>query len=438
MSVGDSVGLLLRSGLGSVVALYGVLGRGATAVPLNPALRADEVARCLEPCRPRLVVCEPDVAGVLAGRLSGVVAVDALAVSTRRGPHADPPVDPDRTAFYLFSTGSTGRPKRVSRSHRMMVAEADQYQAAVGLGPQDVIAGVAPVFHSYGLCCVMLSAVRSGARAVLYREFQPETVMASVTRERATVFTGSPFHYSLMSMLSRRPGVDLSSLRWCVSCGASAPAAVVSRFRAVFGLSVRQLYGASEVGSVAFNRSQDPIATAASVGTPLPGVRVRIVSPDGGDLAAGETGEIAVSSAAGSTRYEDLPEVSAQAFRDGWFFSGDLGHLDAEGALHVTGRTKLLINVAGNKVDPLEVEGVLEQHPGVLEAAVVGLPGAHGLEVVKAAVVPRSATRLDAEELRAFCAERLIGYKVPRVVEVRASLPRSPTGKLLRKDLLDD
>jgi long-chain acyl-CoA synthetase len=201
---------------------------------------------------------------------------------------------------------------------------------------------------------------------------------------------------------------------------------------------VRQLYGASEVGSVAFNRSEEPAATAASVGTPLPGVRVRVVIPDGSDAAAGETGEIAVSSAAGSTCYDDLPEASRRAFRDGWFYPGDIGHLDERGALHVTGRTKLLINVGGNKVDPLEVEAVLEEHADVFEAAVVGLPGPHGLEVVKAAVVPRPGKVVDAEELRAFCAQRLIGYKVPRVVEPRASLPRSPTGKLLRKDLLDD
>jgi long-chain acyl-CoA synthetase len=262
--------------------------------------------------------------------------------------------------------------------------------------------------------------------------------MASVTRERATVLTASPFHYSLISMLSHRPGLDLSSLRWCISCGASAPAAVVDKFHAAFGLHVRQLYGASEVGSIAFNRSEEPAAMAASVGTPLPGVRVRVVKPDGSDAVPGDTGEIAVSSAAGSTCYDDLPEASRRAFRDGWFYSGDLGHLDERGALHVTGRTKLLINVGGNKVDPLEVEAVLEEHADVFEAAVVGLPGPHGLEVVKAAVVPRPGKLVDAEELRAFCAQRLIGYKVPRVVELRASLPRSPTGKLLRKDLLDD
>ncbi|HEY3174749.1 MAG TPA: AMP-binding protein [Candidatus Polarisedimenticolia bacterium] len=439
VGTGDVVGLQLQRGIRTVVSIYGVLGAGGTAVPLNPGLRPGEVDRMLSACSPRLVLCEKELAGGLAAFFPHVAPIEEMMMEGEQ-PRSipDPPADPDRPAFYLFSTGSTGRPKRVRRTHAMMSAEADQYQRAVQLGPEDIIMGVPPIFHSYGLCCVMLSCIRSGARARLFKEFQPETVMRWITRERASVLPGSPFHYSIMAGLTRRPGVDLSSLRWCLSCGAAAPEAVLTKFRDRFGLSVRQLYGASEVGSATLNVSDDPLLSALSVGTALPGVKVKVLTPEGGDAPCGQVGEVAVRSPAGAGRYEDLSEQSAESFRDGWFLSGDLGRLDSDGLLYITGRVKLHINSGGNKVDPLEVESVLEEHPAVAEAAVVGVPASHGLEIVKAAVVLKPGRHVEAEDLRAFCAERLIGYKVPRVVELRSELPRSPTGKLLRKDLLDE
>ena len=439
VGTGDVVGLQLHRGLKTVIAIYGVLGVGATAVPLNPGLRSGEVARTLGACSPRLVLCEKDLAGGLAHLFTHVVPIDEMLIEgacSRSIPQ--PPADPDRPAFYLFSTGSTGRPKRVRRTHAMMSAEADQYQRAMRFGPDDIILGVPPIFHSYGLCCVMLSAIRSGARARLFHEFQPETVMKWITRERATVLPGSPFHYSIMAGLTRRPDIDLSSLRWCLSCGAAAPEAVMTKFRNQFGLSIRQLYGATEVGSITLNCSDDPVASALSVGTTLPGVEVRIMTPEGAEAPCGQIGEVAVSSPAGAGCYEDFPELSARSFREGWFFSGDLGRLDAAGSLYITGRIKLHINSGGNKVDPQEVESVIEEHPAVAEAAVVGVPASHGLEVVKAAVVLKPGRQVEVEDLRSFCAARLIGYKVPRIIEFRRELPRSPVGKLLRKDLLEE
>ncbi len=434
---GDNIGLLVRGGCRTAASIYGVLAAGATAVPLNPASKPGEVARALGPCRPKLALCEPDLAPLVEGLVPRVlVPQDALTGNDPGAAWKGRGQDGARPAFILFSTGSTGRPKRVVRTHAMMSAEADQYQAGVGLTREDRILGVAPLFHSYGICCVMLSCVRSGASARLFGEFQPDVVLAEATRLRATVLAGSPFHYSIMAQMRPRAGTDLSSIRWTVSCGAPAPAQVLERVRERFGLCVRQLYGASEVGSVSLNVEKDAVPAAMSVGTPLPGVRVRIVRDDGSEAAPGESGEVAVASPAGSARYEDLPEMSARAFRDGWFHSGDLGHLDINGLLYITGRVKLLINAGGNKVDPLEVEQVLEEHPAVREAAVVGMPAAHSLEVVKAVVVLKEPAL--AEELRSHCAERLSGYKVPRIVEFRDQLPRSPTGKLLRKDLLGD
>lgn len=435
---GDTVGLLARGGTRIAMLTYGILGAGAAVVPLNPAMKPGEMARALAPCRPRAVIGEDDLLPLVPPGAGSPLSADRLlspgaAVATIPGP----PADPDRAAFFLFSTGSTGLPKRLLRSHAMMLAEARQYQAGVRLTPEDRILGVAPLFHSYGICCVMLSAIESGASARLFPEFKPDLVLAAAAAERSTVLAGSPFHYSILAGMKRRTGADLSSLRWAISCGAPAPEGVLDRFREQFGVPIRQLYGASEVGSVTFNDASDPVPTQASNGRPLPGVEVTIVDERGEEAAPGSIGEVCVRSDAASRRYEDLEDLSRQCFRDGRFHSGDLGRLDASGNLYITGRVKLLINAGGNKVDPLEVEAILEEHPGVAEAAVVGVPAAHGLESVKAAVVLKPGASADAESLRSFCAERLLGYKVPRILEFRDELPRSPTGKLLRKDLLE-
>jgi long-chain acyl-CoA synthetase len=209
---------------------------------------------------------------------------------------------------------------------------------------------------------------------------------------------------------------------------------VARRFRAKYGVVVRQMYGATECSCATMNLEGDPEVLAESAGRPLPGVDVAVLREDGSRAISGEEGEIAVRGPAVAPRYEDLPEATASAFRDGWFRSGDLGRLDAGGHLWITGRIKLMINAAGNKVDPLEVERVLCEHPAIQEAAVVGVAGLHAVESVKAVIVARAP--LAEREIREHCRARLADYKVPRIIEFVEALPRSPTGKLLRKDLI--
>jgi len=433
---GETVGVLLPNGVCLATTFYGVLAAGAAAAPLPPGARVTEIRRALGPSTCAVVVCERRRQAELTPLFPRVLAVEDLHSGLEAGiPPTSPSPNLDATAFVLFSTGSTGQPKRLHRSHRMLLAEADQLHRAIRLGPGDRILGIPPLFHSYGICCVLLGVVRSGARAHLFAEFDPEAILARAARERATVIYGTPFHFSVLARLRRRAGSGLEALRWAVSCGAAAPANVIRGFHARFGIAIRQLYGASEVGSVTLNTADDPLLFEASAGTPLPGVEVRIVGAESEAPGGGAVGEIAVRSPAGSIRYEDLPEMTTACFRDGWFFSGDLGRIDASGNLYITGRAKLVINVGGNKIDPAEVEAVLEDHPAVAEAAVVGIAGDHGLEMVKTAIVLRSPA--GADEIQAHCAARLSSFKVPRIVEFRDSLPRSASGKLLRKDLLE-
>ncbi len=438
---GDRVAVLMRNGVGLARALCGVLARGAVAVPLHPGLRSDEIARCLGSCSPRLALVgdesPPEVRQALLGcgleerRIVRLGNLDGMPA----GPWTDPRPDPERAAFDLFSTGSTGRPKRVVRTHGMLAADAEAYRRAARLTPDDLVLGVAPLYHSYGISCVLTPALCSGAGAVLVGEFDAGTVLREISTRRCTIYPGSAFHFSLLGSAAPRAETDLTSLRLCFSCGMPLPRAIEARFRGRFGVPVRQMYGATECSSATMNLEGDIDDVVESAGRALPGIRVAVFTPEGRVAGPDEPGEVGVLGPAVARRYEDLPDLSERTFREGWFHSGDLGRMDGQGRLWITGRLKLMINVAGNKVDPLEVEEVLCSHHAVAEAAVLGVPGPHALEMIHAVIVQRG--EVTAEELLEFCAERLVPYKVPRVIRFVEALPRSPTGKLLRGALLD-
>jgi long-chain acyl-CoA synthetase len=406
---GDAVALVLGNDPAFVTAFFAITGLGAAVVPINPAFKAEERDFCLRACNVHEV-------------LSDASAIDRLIED-----HAPLPLEPrspDETFVYAFSSGSTGRPKRLARTHGQLWAEAHSYD---WIGPEDRLFCAIPLFHTYGMGCCLVASVRHGATLIFLDDPNPfvlrrERAMTLLERERATVFPGVPFNFR---HLADAPNdADLSSLRLCFSAGTALPRAAFDAFARRFGIGVRQLYGSTETGTLTANLDPDPEATFESVGKPVGSVRVRI-----------ESGEIAVSSPAATRGYSDMPELNEQVFQDGWFLTGDLGRLDDEGRLYVTGRKKLLIEVAGNKVDPIEVEDVVRLHPKVREAVVVGIRArAGGEEAVKAVVVPIDGCR--EREVIEFCQERLANFKVPHLVEFREEIPKSPLGKVLRKYLM--
>ena len=342
---------------------------------------------------------------------------------------------PDDPAVFQYSSGSTGRPKRVPRTHRHLRAEADGYAAAIGLTAEDKIFCTISLFHTYGMGCCLLAAVRSGATLVLFDDPNPFVLqrgraLALIERERATVFPGVPFTFR---MLAEAPeSADLSSLRQCFSAAAALPRSTFRAFHERFGVPVRELYGCTEAGCVTVNVDDDADGTVGSVGTPIEGVELRIADEAGEPVEEGRIGEVLIRSAAMASGYADAGELNADAFRDGWFRSGDRGRLDTHGRLFLTGRTKLLIDVRGDKVDPIEVEDVLAVHPKVAEVVVVGVDGeVAGEQRVKAVVVPGGDCQ--ERELIRYCRERLADYKVPSSVEFREEIPTGPGGKVLRE-----
>jgi long-chain acyl-CoA synthetase len=438
---GAPVALVLPNVPAFPIAFLAILRAGAVAVPLNPHFKEAELEFHFQECGVRAVITdetgEPACRSV-AQRLDPapelIVDLDALEGGTLP---AAPGADDD--AVYQYSSGSTGRPKRVPRTHAHLRAEADGYVGVTGLTTEDSIFCTIALFHTYGMGCCLLAAVRSGATLILFDNPNPFVLqraraLAQIERERATVFPGVPFNFR---MLAEAPeDADLSSLRLCYSAAAALPRATFKAFLDRFGVPVRELYGCTEAGCVTVNADPDPRGTIGSVGTPLDGVELRIVDEDGERLDDGRIGDVLIRSAAMTPGYADADTLNADAFRDGWFRSGDRGRIDEAGRLFLTGRTKRLIDVRGDKVDPVEVEDVLAVHPKVGEVVVVGVSSeVDGEELVKAVVVPSEDCQ--ERELIRYCRERLADYKVPSRVEFREEMPVGPGGKVLRKYLID-
>lgn len=448
---GDPVALLLGNDPAFVTAFLALAGLGAIVVPVNPGFKQQELEFTFASCGIRGVVSDERTAGVCERIVGGwpdpveVITTSAAhgqsltldALAARHEPARLPAREPDEVLVYQFSSGSTGRPKRVGRTHGNCVAEAETY-ATIGITERDRIFCTIPLFHTYGMGCCLFAAVRTGATLVLLEDPNPfllrrHRALELLEGEGATVFPGVPFNFRLLA--EAPASADLSALRMCFSAGTALPRASFDAFAEKFGVPVRQLYGCTEAGTLTANLDADPVETFESVGTPVGHVRVEVLDEDGEPAAVGEVGEVAVASPALTDGYAGMDELNAVAFRDGAFLTGDLGRLDEDGRLYITGRKKLLIEVGGYKVDPIEVEDVVIAHPKVREAIVVGVAGeVDGEEVVKAVVVP--GEDLDERELIAFCQERLANYKVPRTVELRDEIPRSPLGKVLRKYLI--
>ena len=342
-------------------------------------------------------------------------------------------------ALFQYSSGSTGRQKRVGRTHAQCVAEARLVSETLGLTPDDRVLCAVPLYHAYGFGDCFLAALGSGATLVIQPSPQPFAVKRAqmlelIERHGVTVLPLVPY---MAEMLAAAPGdAGLGRLRYCFTAGTALSPEIADAFAARFGVPLRQLYGCTESPSIAANLDDDPAATHASVGRPMQGVEVTIhpLEEPPAELPD-DVGEVSVLSPAAASGYYGDVRGDTSTFRDGRVFPGDLGRLDGDGRLTLVGRTRLFIDVHGRKVDPFEVEDLLGLHPAVAEAVVAGATGAPGTATsLKAVVVSRET--VSERELVHFCRERLALYKVPQVVEFLPEIPRSPLGKVLRKELV--
>jgi long-chain acyl-CoA synthetase len=440
---GQRVGLMMPNSAAYVAAFYGIARAGGVIAPLNVRYRTQELVYYLGDTHATAVIVPPALLAIVEEVTATLAAPPAILVvddeggcnvacaGTAEGRPAGGADSPP--LLHQYTSGSTGAPKRVIRTHAQLLFELERLARLFALDADDRLLGAAPFTHVNGLVRTMMTSTYVGATLHPVREFRRREVLDLVTRERITYFGAVPSLFVILADTPLRGDVDLRSLRTVFSASAPLLPADNRRFREKYGHWIRQLYGSTETGTISVNLSADVAGTLASVGRPLPDVRFDVVDDAGRPVAAGEEGEVRIASPGAITSYDGNPEASAAAFRDGWYWSGDLGRLAADGSLTLTGRKKLLINRGGFKVNPLEVEEAIASHAKVREVAVVGAPGPHGDDVVRCVIV--AAEPCTAEEIVAHCAARIADYKIPSRIEFRDALPKSETGKLLRHEL---
>ncbi|MFW0794393.1 AMP-binding protein [Gordonia sp. CPCC 205515] len=354
-----------------------------------------------------------------------------------------PTLAADDTAVLTYTSGTTGEPKGAMNTHGNLAFNAQTYREWTGLKPGEGILGVAPLFHITGLVGHVMLAMLARAPLTLAHRFSPDVTLDAI-RERKPVFTVAAI--TAFNALSAAPGAipdDFASLRILYSGGAPIAPAMGDRLEKIFGAYIHNIYGLTETSSpshgvpLGVRAPVDPTSGALSVGVPVFNTVVRVIDEQGDDVAVGEIGEFATSGPQVVKGYWNKPEKTAESLPGGELRTGDVGFMDADGWYYVVDRKKDMINASGYKVWPREVEDVLYTHPAVRESAVIGIPDEYRGETVKAYVSLQEGATATPEELVEFCKEQMAAYKYPRSVEIVEELPKTVTGKILRRELRD-
>jgi long-chain acyl-CoA synthetase len=442
---GDRVGIMLPNVPEFAALYYGVLCAGGVVVPMNPLLKAREVAYYVEDSAAMImfawhgVAAEAEAGAKLADAEAIVVEPTAFADLLRSATPANDVVErqPQDTAVILYTSGTTGQPKGAELTHanlgrNVKVVLSDLIQVR----PEDVIFGGLPLFHSFGQTCTLNTAVAAGACLTLLPRFDPTAALALIARDRVTVFAGVPTMYAALLNQADRAAYDLSTVRLCVSGGAAMPVEVMRGFEEAFGCIILEGYGLSETSPVASFNHPHAARKPGSIGTPISGVQMRVVDDAGQEVPLGDVGEIAIRGHNVMKGYWRRPEATAEAIEDGWFHTGDMARVDEDGYFFIVDRKKDLIIRGGYNVYPREIEEVLYEHPAVAEAAVIGLPHPELGEEVAAAVALKPSASATTEELRDHVKTQVAAYKYPRRVGIVDALPKGPTGKILKREIV--
>ncbi|MEU0149441.1 AMP-binding protein [Streptomyces sp. NPDC006288] len=475
---GDRVAIMLQNTPHFVLALLGAWKAGATVVPLNPMYKSGEVGHVLKDAEVSALICsdrawdsylrttaeaapsvrialtaceldlqsadDPRVLGFerlpapgaddLAHDLVSVARLGLPAPGGRELTAAD-------TALISYTSGTSGTPKGAMNSQGNIMVNAERQRAGHPIAEGSAYFALAPLFHITGMVCQLAACLANAGTLVLTYRFEVSVVLEAFAEHRPAYTVGPS---TAFMALAAHPGATrehFASFEVISSGGAPLPPALVEKFREDFGPYIRNGYGLTECTAPCASvppeheAPVDPSSGTLSVGVPGPDTLVRIIDENGDDVPFGEQGEIAVRGPQVVSGYWNLPEATGAAFPDGELRTGDIGFMDAAGWLYVVDRKKDMINASGFKVWPREVEDVLYTHPAVREAAVVGVPDAYRGETVRAYVSLRPGAEADAAELGAYCKERLAAYKYPRQVEILTELPKTASGKILRREL---
>ncbi len=454
---GDRVAILLPNIPQFVIAYYAVQRVGGVVVPINVLYRAEEIAYVLNDSEATaLFVYElfyPNAAEALpaAPSVTQVIFVGAgdapegttpwSALTDGSAPERAPvAIAPQDLATICYTSGTTGRSKGAMLTHRNFIANCEQCARIPGydIGPEDRMLLVLPLFHIYGMNVCMTAVLRAGGTIVLLPRFDATGVLEQIAKHRCTMLPGAPPMYVAWINHPDLTKYDLSSLRVAGSGAAALPVQVLETFRERTGVEISEGYGLTEASPASHSNAAGGVSKPGSIGPVIPGVEARLVDDNDNDVPPGAEGEILLRGDNIMIGYWRNPEATAEALRGGWFHTGDIATMDADGYYTIVDRKKDMINAGGFKVWPREVEEVLYRHPAVQEAAVVPMPDAYSGEKPIAFVSFKNGQSATADELTEYCRAHLATFKVPRQFEFRDELPKLPTGKVLRRVLRDD
>ena len=446
---GDRVAIVLPNGP-EMAAAFLCIAAGASTAPLNPSYKGEEFAFYLEDLRPKALVVQKGeatpargaaealgltVLELIPGEAAGSFTLEGGSPGTAAKPGMAEEAD---EALVLHTSGTTARPKIVPLSQGNIIASAGHIGAALELSAEDTCLNIMPLFHIHGLIAAVLSSIAAGGAVICTNGFDALRFFRLLDEERPTWYTAVPtMHQTILSRAERNAEIiQRAKLRLIRSSSASLPGPVMQAMEATFGCPLVESYGMTEA---AHQMASNPLRgqrKPGAVGLPA-GPEVRIMTDEGEFLPQGEIGEVVIRGPNVTAGYEANPEANAKAFTNGWFRTGDQGMLDADGYLQLTGRLKELINRGGEKVSPLEVDGVLSAHAAVAQALTFAIPHSKLGEEVGAAVVLREGHQLTERELRDFASQHLADFKVPRKVVFLPEIPKGATGKLMRIGLAE-
>lgn len=456
---GERIAILLPNCTAFSIAYYAAQEIGVVAVPANPLLKPAELEYIWGDADVRLVVTAPPLlAGVQAARqnlpnlrhvvnitsredlpdaslaeMKGFLTLPELMAQGAQAEPPEPPIDENACAIIIYTSGTTGRPKGAMLSHRNLTRNIEQAQAILHFNENDSFLTALPLFHSFaGTVCQNLS-LSAGASAVLLENFVPSRVLETIEKHRVTIFPGVPAMFNAILHFPQERSFDLSSLRLFVSGGAPLPATTLESLEKRFGVTVIEGDGPTECSPITSVNLPEGMRKVGSVGPPIPGVEIAIFDDDDHPLPTGEIGEIVVRGDNVMLGYLNQPEATAEVMTSGWYHTGDLGYMDEDNFVFISGRKKDMIITGGLNVYPREVEEVLHTHPAVQDVAVVGIPDALRGEEIVAVVVKKAEANVTERELILYCRERMANYKVPREILFRESVPRSGKGEIVKR-----
>jgi long-chain acyl-CoA synthetase len=440
---GDRVALMLPNVPHFVVAYYGILRAGAVVVPMNVLNKQREVEYYLRDSGAKLLFVWDDFAEE-ADPAAADVGCESISVKLGEFEQTLFATDPVEelveresgdTAVLLYTSGTTGTPKGAELTHDNLLRNCRASRDLFDLDAGVVVLGALPLFHSFGQTCAMNNCMVAAGVLTLLPRFDPVKALEIIERDKVAVFEGVPSMYGAILNVPDHERYDTSTLRCCASGGAAMPVELMRGFEQAFNCQILEGYGLSETSPVASfnhpNRERKP----GSIGTPIAGVEMKVVDDSDNETAPGEVGEIVIRGHNVMKGYWGRPDATSEAMRGGWFHTGDLARVDADGYFFIVDRKKDMIIRNGFNVYPREIEEVLYEHPAVREAAVIGIPHDEYGEEIGAAVSIKEGAVVTADEIRDFVKEQVAAYKYPRKIWIVDELPKGPTGKILKREL---